>query len=95
MNYSATQIQAMVREMDHSKKRWRHLKKKSKEEYLGHLKAENSKLEADFPSVFYKHAEDELDSTFFDMLQLKRRVERGEMTTEQASQMMGQQLFGR
>jgi hypothetical protein len=32
MNYSATQIQAMVREMDHSKKRWRHLKKKSKEE---------------------------------------------------------------
>ncbi len=32
MNYSATQIQAMVREMDHSKKRWRHLKKKNNEE---------------------------------------------------------------
>ena len=95
MNYSATQIQAMVREMDHSKKRWRHLKKKNHEEYLGHLRQENPKLESDFPSVFYKHADDELDSTFFEMLQLKRRIERGELTMEQASQMMGQQLFGR
>ncbi len=45
--------------------------------------------------MFYKHAEDELDSTFFEMLQLKRRIERGEVTMEQASQLMGQQLFGR
>jgi 23S rRNA maturation-related 3'-5' exoribonuclease YhaM len=59
------------------------------------LKAENSKLESDFPSVFYKHADDELDATFFEMLQLKRRIERGELTNEQASTLMGQQLFGR
>ena len=95
MNYSATQIQAMVREMDHSKKRWRHLKSRNPEEYRAHLVAENTKLEQDFPSVFYKHLEDGLDSTFFEMLQMKRAIERGEITNEQASSHLGQKLFQR
>lgn len=95
MNYSATQIQAMVREMDHSKKRWRHLKNRKPEEYRAHLVAENSTLEKDFPSVFYKHLEDGLDSTFFEMLQMKRAIERGEITNEQASAHLGQKLFQR
>lgn len=95
MEYSATQIQALVREMDHSKTRWRHIKRSKPEEYRAHLAAENPKLEKDFPSVFEKHLEDGLDTTFFEMLQLKRKIEKGEMTTEQASALMGQQLFGR
>jgi len=36
-----------------------------------------------------------LDQTFFEMLGLKRKVERGEITTEQASAFVGQQLFNR
>lgn len=41
------------------------------------------------------HADDKLDETFFRMLQLKRQIERGELTQEQASAAMGQQLFQR
>ena len=95
MEYSATQIQALVREMDHSKKRWKHLKKRDAAQYRAHLMSENPKLEKDFPSIFEKHLEDGLDATFFEMLMLKRKIERGEMTSEQASALMGQQLFGR
>ena len=39
------------------------------------------------------HAEDRLDTTFFDMLHLKRKVERGEITAEQASVIMGKKLY--
>ena len=93
--YTATQVQAMVREMDHSKKRWRHLKARKLEEYRGHLQAENKVLYEVFPSLWEMHADDKLDETFFQMLQLKRRIEKGELTNEQASGVMGQQLFNR
>ena len=93
--YTATQVQAMVREMDHSKKRWRHLKARKPEEYRGHLQAENKGLYDTFPSLWEMHMEDKLDETFFQMLQLKRRIEKGELTNEQASGLMGQQLFNR
>jgi len=36
-----------------------------------------------------------LDHTFFEMLALKRKVEKGEMTEEQASVIMGQKLFNK
>jgi hypothetical protein len=36
-----------------------------------------------------------LDQTFFEMLNLKRKIEKGEMTAEQASAVVGQQLFNR
>ena len=93
--YTATQVQAMVREMDHSKKRWRHIKTRKPDEYKGHLQAENKVLYETFPSLWEMHVEDKLDETFFQMLQLKRRIEKGELTNEQASGLMGQQLFNR
>lgn len=93
---SATQIQALVRLMDVSKKKWKKLKQANKTaEYEAKLKEENSVLYFNYPSLFQMHAEDRLDSTFFEMLQLKRKIERGEITAEQASAVVGQQLFNR
>jgi dephospho-CoA kinase len=93
---SATQIQALVRAMDQSKKKWRYLRQRNRmDEYKAALKRENETLFFNYPSLFEMHAEDRLDSTFFEMLQLKRKIERGEMTSEQASQVIGQQLFTR
>ena len=93
---TATQIQALVKRMDASKTKWRSLKRQGKtEEYLDKLKAENETIYFKYPSLFNLHAEDKLDQTFFEMLNLKRKLERGELTNEQASAMVGQQLFTR
>jgi hypothetical protein len=93
---SATQIQALVKRMDASKKTWKLLKRQGKTaEYEAKLKAENETLYFNYPSLFQLHAEDRLDQTFFEMLTLKRRIERGELTAEQASTLVGQQLFNR
>lgn len=93
---SATQIQALVKRMDASKKKWKFLKRQGKtKEYEEWLKKENETLYFNYPSLFQMHAEDRLDQTFFEMLTLKRRIERGEMTAEQASTIVGQQLFNR
>jgi len=94
--FSATQVQALVRTMDLSKKRHRRLKEQGKKlEYELALKKENETLYFNYPSLFQMHAEDKLDETFFDMLNLKRKIEKGEMTPEQASAVVGQQLFNR
>jgi hypothetical protein len=93
---SATHIQALVRLMDISKKKWKHLKLAGKkDEYEAKLKEANQVLYFNYPSLFQMHAEDRLDSTFFEMLQLKRKIERGEMTAEEGSRIVGQQLFNR
>lgn len=93
---TATQIQALVKRMDASKKKWAYLKRQGKKaEYEEWLKKENETLYFNYPSLFQMHAEDRLDQTFFEMLQLKRRLERGELTNEQASTIVGQQLFNR
>jgi hypothetical protein len=93
---TATQIQALVKQMDASKKKWRLLKRQGKQqEYDLKLKDENTVLYFNYPSLFNLHAEDKLDQTFFEMLNLKRKLERGELTNEQASAMVGQQLFNR
>jgi hypothetical protein len=93
---TATQVQALVKKMDSSKKKWRTLKRQGKTaEYEAKLKDENEVLYFNYPSLFQLHAEDRLDATFFEMLTLKRKIERGEMTAEQASQIVGQQLFQR
>jgi hypothetical protein len=76
--------------MDHSKKKWRHLRG---EEYMEKLKVENDNLYFNFPALWQMHAEDRLDATFFEMLALKRKIEKGEITEEQASLVMGQRLF--
>lgn len=93
---TATQIQALVKRMDASKKKWRYLKRQGRaKEYEDWLKKENEALYFNYPSLFQMHAEDRLDQTFFEMLTLKRRIERGEITAEQASTLVGQQLFNR
>lgn len=93
---SATQIQALTRKMDTSKTKWKKLKQQGKkEEYRNKVKAENEILFYNYPSLFDMHLEDRLDSTFFEMLQLKRKIERGEITSEQATAYVGQQLFNR
>jgi hypothetical protein len=93
---SATQIQALVRKMDVSKTKWKKLKQQGKKtEYRNKLKEENEMLFYNYPSLFDMHLEDRLDSTFFEMLQLKRKIERGEITPEQATTFVGQQLFQR
>ena len=91
--YSATQVQAMVREMDYSKTRWKRLKDTDVEAYKTKLRSENKVLYDAFPSLWKMHSEDKLDGRFFDMLQLKRRIEKGELTNEQASTIIGQKLF--
>jgi len=93
---SATQVQALVRKMDASKTKWKKLKQQGKkEEYRTKLKEENEMLFYNYPSLFDMHLEDRLDQTFFEMLQLKRKIEKGEITAEQASAFVGQQLFNR
>lgn len=89
---TATQIQALVRQMDASKVKHKGLPKL---EYEQAVKAENESLYFNYPSLYQMHLEDRLDQTFFEMLNLKRKIEKGEMTTEQASSIVGQQLFNR
>ena len=91
---TATEVQALVRKMDQSKTKWRRLRNQMAE-YEAKLKEENSVLYFNYPSLFDLHMRDKLDSTFFEMLQLKRKIERGEITAEQASAIVGQQLFQR
>lgn len=93
---SATQVQALVRAMDKSKLKWKNLKRQGrKQEYEEAVRNENEKLYFNYPSLFQLHIDDKLDATFFEMLNLKRKIERGELTTEQASAFVGQQLFNR
>jgi uncharacterized short protein YbdD (DUF466 family) len=93
---SATQIQALTRKMDSSKTKWKRLKQQGKTaEYREAVKKENEMLFFNYPSLFEMHLEDRLDGTFFEMLQLKRKLERGEITLEQANAQVGQQLYGR
>jgi hypothetical protein len=91
-DYSATEVQALVRNMDASKKK--HSKhRKNKEKYEELLKQDNQILYFNYPSLFTLHMEDKLDATFFEMLALKRRIEKGEITAEQASTIVGQKLY--
>ena len=93
---SATEIQALVRKMDASKKKWKVLRQQGKKaDYETAVKKENEVLYFNYPSLFDMHINDRLDSTFFEMLQLKRKIERGEIGAEDASRLVGQQLFNR
>ena len=73
LDLSATQVQALVRNMDASKQKWARLKH-NKHEYEEKLQAENETLYFTYPSLFQRHAEDRLDGTFFEMLDLKRKI---------------------
>jgi len=92
VDLTATQLQAHVHNMDHSKKKWRHLERGA---YLEKLKQENEVLYFNYPSLWQMHAEDRMDSTFFEMLALKRKIEKGQITPEEASALVGKKLFNR
>jgi len=92
---SATQIQAMVRDMDTSFRKYRGLKESNPTLWSQKIREENQKLFDEFPTVFNMHMNGTLDQTFFDMLHLKRKIEKGEMTEHEASVVVGQKLFNR
>lgn len=94
LDLSATQIQALVRNMDASKQKWAHLKN-NKVEYEEQLQKDNEALYFNYPSLFQMHAEDRLDGTFFEMLALKRKIEKGDITPEEATQVIGRKLHQR
>lgn len=94
LDLSATKIQALVRNMDISKQKWASLKH-NKQEYEEQLQKDNEALYFNYPSLFQMHVEDRLDGTFFEMLALKRKIEKGEITPEQATQVIGQKLHQR
>ena len=95
MGYSSMKIQAMVRDMDTSIRRHKGLKRTNPTEYRNKIVEENQVLYDEFPSIFEMHFEGKLDSTFFEMLKLRQKIEKGEMTDDEASRIIGQKLFDR
>ena len=92
---NSIQIQALVREMDTSIRRHKGLKRSNQIKYREKLVEENKYLYEVFPTIFEMHYEGKLDSTFFEMLKLRRKIETGELTDDEASRIVGQQLFDR
>ena len=85
----------MVRNMDESLRKYRNLKETNRTLWLSNLRKENEKLATEFPTIFNMHLEGNLDQTFFDMLHLKRKIEKGEITEDEASIEIGQKLFNK
>ena len=94
-NLNAIQIQALVREMDTSMRRHKKLKISNPDEFRKKVVEENDKLYTYYVAIFEMHFEGKLDGTFFEMLKLKMRIEKGEITEDEASKIVGQQLFKR
>ena len=92
---SAIEIQAMVRNMDESFRKYRTLKEGNPVLWATKMREENKTLYDEFPTIYNMHMNGKLDQTFFDMLQLKRKIEKGEMTEDEASVVIGQKLFNR
>lgn len=92
---NSIQIQALVREMDHSMRRHKGLKTTNPAEYRNKVSADNQVLYNQFPTIFEMHIDGKLDQTFFEMLKMRRKVELGEMTDDEASRIVGQKLFDR
>jgi hypothetical protein len=91
--FNSIQIQALVRQMDESMRRHKGLKRTNKIEYRKKVVDENKQLYEIFPSVFEMHYEGKLDEKFFNMLKLRLKVEKGEITEDEASKLVGQMLF--
>jgi len=92
---TSVQIQALVRDMDTSFRKYKSIKTSNPTEYRKKIEEENKVLYDEFPSIFEMHFENKLDGTFFDMLKLRQRVEKKELTDEEASKIIGQKLFDR
>ena len=94
-NLNAIQIQALVRDMDTSMRRHKALKRSNPSEFRKKVVEENEKLYTYYVAIFEMHFEGKLDGTFFEMLKMKMRIEKGEITEDEASKIVGQQLFKR
>jgi hypothetical protein len=92
---TSIQIQALVREMDASMRKYRLTKKVDPAKFYEKVMNENMVLYEAFPSVFEMHLEGKLDATFFEMLKLRHKIEKGELTEDEASKVIGQKLFDR
>jgi hypothetical protein len=92
---SAMKIQALVREMDASMRKHRLTKRVNPKKFYDMIVQENKVLYDMFPSIFEMHIEGKLDGTFFEMLKLKHKIEKGELTEDEASKIVGQKLFDR
>ena len=90
---TSIQIQALVRGMDESMRRHKGLKRTNQHEYRKKVVAENQRLYDEFPTIFEMHIEGKLDEKFFNMLKLRLKVEKGEITEDDASKLVGQMLF--
>jgi len=91
---TSIQIQALVRDMDASMRRNRGLKS-DMPKYEEKMVEENKLLHEEFPTIFYMHLEGKLDGTFFEMLKLRHKMDKGELTEDEASRIIGQKLFDR
>jgi hypothetical protein len=94
-SFNSIQIQALVREMDHSMRRHKGLKTTNPPEFRNKVSADNQVLYNQFPTIFEMHIEGKLDQTFFEMLKMRRKIELGEITEDEASKIVGQKLFDR
>jgi hypothetical protein len=92
---NSIKIQALVRDMDESMRKYKSLKESNFELYKQSITDENKTLYEEFPTIFEMHIEGKLDETFFEMLKLRRKVEKGELTDDEASKLIGQKLFDR
>ena len=92
---NSIQIQALVRDMDYSMRRHKGLKNTNPAVYREKVSEENQKLYNEFPTIFEMHMEGKLDETFFEMLKLRQKIEKGELTDDEASRIIGQKLFDR
>ena len=92
---NSIQIQALVRDMDTSMRRHKGLKRTNPERYREKIAEENKTLYEVFPTIFEMHYEGKMDTMFFDMLKLRRKIELGELTEDNASKLVGQKLFDR
>ena len=92
---NSIQIQALVRDMDTSIRRHKGLKRTNQVKYREKVVEENKQLYDTFPTIFEMHYEGKMDSMFFDMLKLRRKIELGEVSEDDASKLIGQKLFDR
>lgn len=90
---NSIQIQALVRHMDESIRRHKGLKRTNPSAYAKKIVDENQMLYNTLPGIFEMHIEGKLDEKFFNMLKLRRKIETGEMSEDDASKLVGQMLF--
>jgi len=92
---NSVQIQALVRDMDYSMRKHKGLRITNPSAFREKVSGENQLLYNQFPTIFEMHIEGKLDGTFFEMLKLRRQVEKGELTDDQASRIIGNKLFNK